>query len=72
MADETFLGVGAVAARVGVSASTLRKLERTGILPAPPRVLGSDRRIYRDEDVTRIEQTLKERRADLAATKAEA
>jgi DNA-binding transcriptional MerR regulator len=63
MADETFLGVGAAAARIGVSASLLRKLERQGILPQPPRVIGSDRRIYRNEDVTRIEQVLKERRA---------
>jgi DNA-binding transcriptional MerR regulator len=62
MADETFLGVGAAAARIGVSASLLRKLERQGILPSPARVVGSDRRIYRDEDVTRIEQVLKERR----------
>jgi DNA-binding transcriptional MerR regulator len=63
MADETFLGVGAAAARVGVSASLLRKLERQGVLPAPPRVVGSDRRIYTNESVTRIEQVLKARRA---------
>jgi DNA-binding transcriptional MerR regulator len=58
-----FLGVGAAAARVGVSASLLRKLERAGVLPAPARVVGSDRRIYTNESVTRIEQVLKERRA---------
>lgn len=72
MAEELFLGVGAVAERCGVSASTIRRLERAGIVPAPPRLAGSDRRIYRHEDVIRLERMLEQRRANRAESSAAA
>lgn len=55
------LSIGGVAEAVNRSPALLRHLEREGILPAPLRLIGSDRRVYRAEDVVRIRQILAER-----------
>lgn len=49
--------VGEVAARLGISAETLRYYERRGVLPAPCRD-GAGRRVYRDSEVHLIEVLL--------------
>ncbi len=55
------LSIGGVAAAVNRSPGWLRKLERSGVLPPALRMIGSDRRAYRPEDVERIKQILAER-----------
>lgn len=49
--------VGEVAARLGISAETLRYYERRHVLPPPGRD-GAGRRVYRDDDVHLIEVLL--------------
>ncbi len=55
------LSIGGVAAAVNRSPGWLRKLERTGVLPPALRMIGSDRRAYRPEDVEQIKRILAER-----------
>ena len=57
------LSIGGVAEEVKRSPALLRQLEREGILPTPLRLVGSDRRVYRSEDLPRIRQILEERTA---------
>ena len=61
---EELLGPGEVAARVGYSLSGLRKLEQAGIIPAPARMVGSNRRVYRSADVAVIQERIEQRRAN--------
>lgn len=49
-----FLGIGALARRVGASPSAIRAWEAAGLLPMPARIAGSDRRVYRSVDVETI------------------
>lgn len=49
--------IGAVAEQVGRSPSTIRKLERAGVV-MPLRVEGQDRRLYTLEDVATIRAAL--------------
>jgi DNA-binding transcriptional MerR regulator len=49
-----FLSIGGVAELVGVSASALRKWEAQGKIPAPARLAGCDRRVYRITDLDAI------------------
>ena len=60
------LSIGGVADAVQRSPGYLRKLEREGVLPAPSRLVGSDRRVYGPEDVERIRTVLAERRTERA------
>jgi DNA-binding transcriptional MerR regulator len=57
------LSIGGVAAAVQRSPALLRQLERSGVLPAPLRLTGSERRVYRAEDIPRIREILAGRRA---------
>lgn len=68
MADviDELLGPGEVAARVGYSLSGLRRLERLGIIPPAPRMAGNGRRVYRRSDLEAVEESIKQRRADLS------
>ena len=56
------LSIGGVAAAVQRSPALLRQLERDGVLPAALRLIGSDRRVYRIEDLPRIKQAIANRR----------
>ena len=60
---DRLLSIGGVAEAVNRSPSLLRQLEREGVLPRPLRLIGSDRRAYRPEDVARIQQILDARAA---------
>src|SRR3712207_5710817 len=57
-----YLGIGAVAERVGVSCSAIRKWERIGAIPAAARLAGSDRRVYRLADLAEIQRRVTEMR----------
>ena len=48
---EVLLEVGGVARRLGVSASTVRNLERSGAIPASARLESSGRRVWRLTDL---------------------
>jgi len=50
--------IGGVAAAVNRSPDWLRTLERNGVLPPALRMIGSDRRAYRPEDVEQIARIL--------------
>jgi DNA-binding transcriptional MerR regulator len=52
------MSIGRVAEMVNRSPALLRKLEADGVLPEPLRIAGSDRRVYRPEDVAMIRQAL--------------
>ncbi len=67
---ERLLSIGGLAEAVNRSPALLRRLEREGVLPPPLRLVGSDRRAYRAEDVPRIRQILAERAARRRATPA--
>ncbi len=60
---EQFLSIGGVAEALGVSRSGLRKLERLGVIPPAARLIGSDRRLYRLDDLEVIRATVNERAA---------
>ncbi len=60
---EQFVGIGVVADELGVSPSAVRKWERLGVIPSAPRLIGSDRRMYRLDDVPMIRQRVREMRA---------
>jgi DNA-binding transcriptional MerR regulator len=57
------MSIGGLAAAVHRSPSRLRQLERAGVLPPATRLVGSDRRAYRPEDVETIRRILAERDA---------
>ncbi len=57
------LSIGGVAAAVQRSPALLRQLERDGVLPAAARLIGSERRVYRAEDLPAIRRVLADRRA---------
>lgn len=59
----TLMSIGGVAAAVQCSPALLRYLERQGVLPPPSRLDGSNRRVYRIEDVETVRRILAERRA---------
>ena len=60
---DRLLSIGGLAAAVNRSPSLLRQLERKGVLPPPLRLIGSDRRAYRPEDVALIRHILDARSA---------
>ena len=51
MAHEILMSSGGVARRLGVSLSTVRNLERAGVIPPAMRLEGSDRRCWRESDI---------------------
>ncbi len=55
----------AVARQLGVSADWLRRLERTGRLPAPRRDVNGHRR-YTDEDLTQLKEAIFAKRSEQA------
>ncbi len=55
MADQ-LLSIGALARLLDRTPSLVRKLERDGVLPPALRLAGSNRRVYRPEDVRRIQE----------------
>ena len=57
------LSIGGVAAAVQRSPALLRQLERDGVLPVALRLVGSERRVYRAEDLPAIRRALADRRA---------
>ncbi len=65
MADsETkFIGIGPLAEQLGVGRSTIRLWERKGWIEPAPRLAGSDRRVYRADDLALIRERVEERRA---------
>ncbi len=56
------LSIGGVAGLVGRSPALLRIMEREGAIPPALRLVGSDRRVYRVEDLPRIKQAIANRR----------
>lgn len=61
--DDALFGVGVLADSLGVSRSTIRSWERLGRIPPPTRLLGSERRVYRPEDLALIRERMTEMRA---------
>ena len=59
-----FIGIGPLSEALGVSRSLVRKLEADGTLPPAPRLAGSDRRVYRPQDVALYQRVLDLRRTD--------
>ena len=57
-----FIGIGPLAAALGVSRSFIRKMEAEGTLPPSARLAGSDRRVYLLEDVEVIREQAARRR----------
>jgi DNA-binding transcriptional MerR regulator len=64
--ERKFVGIGYLADALGVSPSTVRKWEADGAIPAADRVGGSERRIYRLEDVEVLRERAQRRRDRLA------
>ena len=58
-----FIGIGPLAEQLGVSRSAVRKWETKGWIEPAPRLAGSDRRVYRVDDLEVIRQQVSERRA---------
>ena len=54
MAHEILMSSGGVAKRLGVSLSTVRNLERAGVIPPAMRLEGSDRRCWRESDIVDV------------------
>ncbi len=65
MAEPTiqYVGIGKVAAELGVSRSALRLWEKNGLIPAAPRLAGSGRRVYVVDDIEDIRSRLEAKRA---------
>lgn len=57
------LSIGGLAEAVERSPALLRRLEKDGVLPPALRLVGSDRRAYRAEDVPLIRRILADRAA---------
>ncbi len=56
------LSIGGVAGLVGRSPALLRMMEDAGEIPRALRLVGSDRRVYRVEDLPRIWRAIANRR----------
>ena len=56
------LSIGGVAELVGRSPALLRTMEQEGAIPPALRLVGSDRRVYRVEDLPRIRTAIANRR----------
>jgi hypothetical protein len=63
MTTGELLSIGGVAGLVGRSPALLRVMEEAGEIPRALRLVGSDRRVYRVEDLPRIRQAIANRRA---------
>ncbi len=61
--EPELIGIGALARRVGYSASGLKKLEAAGIVPRARRIEGSDIRVWPITEVDAIRLRLDQRRA---------
>lgn len=59
---QEFLGIGAVADRLGLSRTRIRQLEGAGAIPASRRLMPGDRRIWEAAEVEAMRRTIKERR----------
>lgn len=70
LGDQLF-SIGALAKLLDRTPSLVRKLERDGVLPPALRLAGSNRRVYRPEDVRRIQEIQARRLADRRRTPAE-
>lgn len=66
-ADAGFMSIGLVAARVGVSASGIRRLEASSAIPKSERVAGLDRRFWRADQLPAIKEAIASRRGLPAA-----
>ena len=62
MATGELLSIGGVAELVGRSPALLRVMEQEGAIPPALRLVGSDRRVYRVEDLPRIRAAIANRR----------
>lgn len=62
-APDELIGPQELAARVGLSVSGLKKLERLGHIPPALRLSGSNHRAWRGEDAEVVRQLVNERRA---------
>ncbi|HEY8601385.1 MAG TPA: hypothetical protein VIL85_23360 [Thermomicrobiales bacterium] len=62
MTTGELLSIGGVAELVGRSPALLRVMEDAGEIPRALRLVGSDRRVYRVEDVPRIREAIANRR----------
>ncbi len=60
---EMFVGIGAVAAALGVCPSTIRVWEKLGRIPRALRVGGHGRRLYRVDDLVAIREAVNEMNA---------
>jgi DNA-binding transcriptional MerR regulator len=67
---DELVSVGGVAQRAGCSPSNIVRLERLQAIPKSLRVSGSNRRVWRIDDVRLIEEVVKQRRADRIGTAA--
>ncbi len=61
-APDDLIGSTSLAARLGVSPSTIKLWERVGVLDPARRVEGSNRRVYRLDDVEVIREQVQRRR----------
>ena len=61
-APDDLIGSTSLAARLGVSPSTIKLWERVGVLDPARRVEGSNRRVYRLDDVEVIREQAARRR----------
>ena len=59
---DNLIGSTSLAARLGVSPSTIKLWERVGVLEPARRVEGSNRRVYRLDDVEVIREQVQRRR----------
>lgn len=57
-----FLGIGAVAVRLGLSRTRVRQLEDAGVIPQSRRLIPGDRRIWESDEVEAMRRTIKGRR----------
>ncbi len=58
-----YVGIGPLAEQLGVSRSVIRLWERKGWIDPAPRLLGSDRRVYRLNDAAAIRFRVEQMRA---------
>lgn len=63
---QEFLGIGAVADRLGLSRTRIRQLEVAGHIPVSRRLIPGDRRIWQADEVEAMRRTIKARRRGAA------
>jgi DNA-binding transcriptional MerR regulator len=63
-AEQRFISMGGVAAKLGVSTTMVRRYERQGLIPAGRRVDGSQARIWPLAEVDLMQSRIAERRSD--------